>query len=147
MSIIHSHTNTTMAKQIDQNSYELASEVPKIRAALKVLYKSTTSRISIKKDNAVETKRKERIEEAINFESGANQAQKVFTQVWTDGEYEVLLGKPGKETGEYGGPRSKNPGAVKNINDMLPEVRRHGIKVGNNASFDDINNALWDIHE
>ena len=69
------------------------------------------------------------IQEAIALPRGASTEEKVYTKLWESGEYEVGVGKPGKET------KRETP----NVNDMLPYIKKNGQSATiKDASFLDI---------
>jgi hypothetical protein len=75
------------------------------------------------------TRRLERVAEAISWPSSGDQEKRTPHVIWSDGEFEVALRKPGKEAAP--GYRRPNP------NDMLPIVS-HNHVAAKNASFTDV---------
>lgn len=75
------------------------------------------------------------IDNAINLSKGPSRSEMHYHALWTEGQYEIGVGKPGKETETS---NKINP----NINDMWPYIRKDGQFTGKSATFDDIDLEL-----
>lgn len=75
-------------------------------------------------------RKEQAIEEAMDWPRGPSQEDKVYKTVSRIGDYEVLLGKPGKEAA----PTFSRI----NPHDMLPIVKRDGVFIDYSPSFQDI---------
>lgn len=92
-------------------------------------------------------KRLASVSEAIGWEKGTNEELPIQTVVYDDGTYTVVLTKPGKEARpDYNRCNYKDGHKGNNPNDMRPEIFLNGSKFGANATFQDVFNALQQLH-
>lgn len=70
------------------------------------------------------------IQDAIALEGGPSQEEQVFHVFWKEGEFEVGVGKPGKE--------ADRKGELTNKNDMWPYIRQNGSLKVESATFKDV---------
>lgn len=83
--------------------------------------------------------RNQSISNAVSLEKGKNQENMILHVVWSDGKYEVGLGKPGKE--------AKESRTNINPNDMWPFVRaKSGQYVVESATFKNVFKELEHMH-
>lgn len=86
-------------------------------------------------------------EEAISWKGG-KQEEKSFYSLYKFQNFEVLLGKPGKEAAlEYNRCRHKDGRMGSNINDMTPTLKENGENHANKFSFDDVFRMLISIKD
>lgn len=92
-------------------------------------------------------KRMASVVEAIGWPTGSDVDHKLPTVIFTAGEYEVRLSKPGKEAAPgYEYAKHKDGTKGRNPNDMRPEITVRGALIEKNASFRDIFEELQKIH-
>lgn len=103
---------------------------------LRVNKADLTPKISVKK-------REDRINEAVAWNSGDNNNLEYHT-IFSEGEYSIRLGKPGKEASPtYNMCKYKDGHKGNNPNDMRPTIFKNGILQENQvASFTEIFNEL-----
>lgn len=85
-------------------------------------------------------KREEFVAEAISWASGSNQESRVYTEVYSSGDYSIGVGKPGKEANpDYKGFRNYKTGIKgNNPHDMNPHILFKGKKIEKDATFEEI---------
>ena len=92
-------------------------------------------------------KRKGAVDQAILWESGINEEDQHPTQLYQFHEYDVIMGKPGKEAGpHYVQCRFKTGEMGRNKNDMTPKLLVNGEPHPNGFSFEDIFRLLTRIY-
>ena len=74
--------------------------------------------------------RSKSIADAIALTSGPSQKEQVFHTFWKSSEFEVGVGKPGKEASRKGG--------LMNTNDMWPYITQNGSFKTESATFRDV---------
>ncbi len=85
-------------------------------------------------------KREEFVSEAISWNSGPDQENRVYTEVYSSGDYSIGVGKPGKEASpDYKGFRNYKTGIKgNNPHDMNPHILLNGKKIEKDATFEEI---------
>lgn len=83
------------------------------------------------------------VKEAIAFSKGLSPEDKIYESIWSNGDYEVYLGKPGKEAlTTYQLCKHKDGRKTNNENDMLPVIYHNGNDLLKRASFTEVFNQL-----
>ena len=82
-------------------------------------------------------RRIEALNEALKWEKGPTQENRIVTKLYSIGEYTVAIAKPGKEAApDYKGARHyKTHEKTNNPNDMLPHILKSGKQVDKNWTF------------
>ncbi len=93
--------------------------------------------VGLKLSPYAKPRRAEMLNEAIAWPKGANQEQRIITEIYHCGNFRVAVGKPGKEAA----PNFKRKHYVtgettNNPNDMNPFVIKNGKKIGNDLTFE-----------
>lgn len=100
------------------------------------------------KTSVAGAKRLDSVREAISWTGGKNVNNRINTTVFTNGDYKVVLSKPGKEAApEYERCRYKDGHLGNNPNDMRPEILLKGTKFGTNATFRDVFYEIQLLHD
>lgn len=87
------------------------------------------------------------MEEALTWPSGPNIDHKESTLVFEKGRYSVRLSKPGKEAAPgYARAKYKDGTRGRNPNDMRPEITVDGKLMEKNASFLNVFDELYKLH-
>lgn len=107
-------------------------DIVSLNRKLKVPEKKLTS-------NATE-KREKYVKEAISWECGKDQQNRIITIVYDFGDWKVAIGKPGKEADvNYKGFRNYKTGLKgNNPNDMNPHILYKGKKIEKDLTFQEI---------
>jgi hypothetical protein len=92
---------------------------------------------------AAKERKMARVREAISWPSGTSQVNKAYQTVWPGSQYEVRLGKPGKEAEEgYALCRYKDGHKGNNPNDMWPCIWDGKRIIEKSATFIDVFDEL-----
>lgn len=85
-------------------------------------------------------KREESVKEAISWKAGTNQENRIYTEVYSFGDYSIGVGKPGKEANpDYKGFRNYKTGIKgNNPHDMNPHILFNGKKIEKDLTFEGI---------
>jgi len=85
-------------------------------------------------------KREEFVNEAISWDSGKNQENRIYTEVYSFRDYSIGVGKPGKEANpDYKGFRNYKTGVKgNNPHDMNPHILFNGEKIEKDLTFEGI---------
>lgn len=91
-------------------------------------------------------RREQAIKEAMSWPKGQNQEGRIFTCLYTFGDYKIGVNKPGKEAApDYKRCRNRNGQYTNNPNDMLPTIFFRDERIDENLSFRDIFERLHTI--
>lgn len=90
--------------------------------------------------SSAKEKREKFVAEAISWDSGPNQENRVYTEVYSSGDYSIGVGKPGKEANpNYKGFRNYKTGIKgNNPHDMNPHILLNGKKIEKDLTFEGI---------
>lgn len=85
-------------------------------------------------------KREESVKEAISWVAGQDQQNRIYTEVYSSGDYSIGVGKPGKEANpNYKGFRNYKTGIKgNNPHDMNPHILLDGKKIEKDLTFEGI---------